>query len=105
MIHSLFIKGFATFLQNQFPQYDYRILRYISDVFCRKRVKHVNFLEKEKKRLKREANAAKKAEKEAAKLAKEAEKTNTASVIPPPPPPPTHNYSFRARNKIAQYTK
>ena len=103
MIHSLYIKGFANFLKIQFSQYDFKILRYISAVFYRNRVRHVNFLEKEKKRLKREANAAKKAEKEAAKQAGEAKKRNAPP--PPPPPPPTHTYSFRARNKIAQYTK
>ena len=110
LIHSLFVKGFADFLQINFPHYELKILRHISDVFTRKRVKHVNFLEREKKRLKREANAAKKAAKEAAKEAEEAKKRNattttTTTTIPSVPPPPTHSYSMRHRIKIAQYTE
>ena len=110
MIHSLQVTGFVNFLQIQFPLYDLKILRYVTDVFYRNRVRHVNFLERERKRLKREANAAKKAEKEAAKQAEEEEKRNatttTASALPPAPPaPPTHTYSMRHRIKIAQYAE
>ena len=97
------MQGFANFLQTQFPKYDLKILNYVSDVFHRNRVSHINFLEREKKRLKRIANAEKKAEKEA----KEAEKetTTTTTTTTTTASPPTHSYSMRHRIKIAQYTE
>ena len=94
------MQGFANFLQTQFPKYDSKILKYVSDVFHRNRVSHINFLEREKKTLKRMANAAKKAEKEAKEAEKETTTTTTTTASPP-----THSYSMRHRIKIAQYTE
>ena len=42
-------------LQSKFPNYDMKILRHISDFFIRTRIKYINFLKKEEKRLKKEA--------------------------------------------------
>ena len=65
--------GFSDALKKRFPSYDVKVLKFISDYFCRKRVKQINFLVQEKNRLRNEANAAKRAKK---KREKEEEELN-----------------------------
>ena len=49
--------GFATLLQTYFPNYEIKVLQKISGYFIHTRVKHMNFLIKEAKRIKNEAKA------------------------------------------------
>ena len=68
--------GFANALKTKFPVHDFKILKFISTIFVRKRIKHINAVRAKERREKRETKkAAKKAkeEKKAAKVNKETE--------------------------------
>ena len=50
--------GFAKLLQNHFPNYEFKVLQYVSELFIYNRVKKMNCLAKEKKAAeKAESNA------------------------------------------------
>ena len=52
---SFTFSGFAELLHLHFPNYEMKVLNRISKLFIHKRVSHINFLIKEKKRLKNES--------------------------------------------------
>ena len=62
---------FANELKSKFPNYDLKILKFITTVFVRCRIKHINALREKEKREKREAKAAAKKRKEEEKAARE----------------------------------
>ena len=67
------VVGFSDALKIRFPIYSKDVLNYVSEYFCRKRIKHVNFLLKEKNRTRNEENAAKRAKKKREKEEEEME--------------------------------
>ena len=107
--------GFAKLLQTHFPKYEYKVLRYISELFLQKRVKRINFIAKEKKAEKAAENAAKKAEKAAQKKAKTNARKNVKKTVKKNTKKnvkkanenkikkPVQEYSLRSATKIAQY--
>ena len=53
-----FFTGFAELLQTHFQQYELKLLRKVSELLIYKRVSQINFILKEKKRIKNEENGA-----------------------------------------------
>ena len=53
LLNHSFSAGFANLLQSMFPNYQMKILRYISERFIYTRITYINFLKKEEKRLKK----------------------------------------------------
>ena len=56
--------GFANALKSKFPIHDMKVLKFISTIFVRRRIKHINAVREKEKREKREAKAAAKKAKE-----------------------------------------
>ena len=105
--------GFANALKSKFPVHDLKILKFISTIFVRRRIKHINALKEKEKREKREAKAAAKKEKKEKKAAKVNKEEDTDEEVEDDSEEsedeerrrPTATMNLRSRMKIGQFSQ
>ena len=92
-------------MKTRFPHYDLRILKFLSNVFTRKRISHINELKKIERAEKKAAAAEKKAEKAAKKERKEEGAAKKDAIEPEQKKAKksTSSMNLRSRMKIGQF--